>query len=145
MMAAMKIAARDREAIVAGIKDAERGNIGEVRVHIEDACPKGDALARARSLFSELGMQRTRRGTGVLLYVAVKDRKAAVFAGPGIHDTATEGFWRSVVDGVSAGYRKGEPIAGVCRALAEIGELLREHAAGEDVDGNELPDQVSTS
>jgi uncharacterized membrane protein len=132
-------------ALVAAIRDAERGNRGEVRVHLERRCPGGNALHRARELFHKLGMPATRDDTGVLLYVAVEDRKAAVFAGAGIHGAAREGFWQQVVDAVAQGYRRGEPVGGLVEALGRIGTLLREHAPGEDMAGNELPDEVSES
>jgi uncharacterized membrane protein len=136
---------KERDLIVAAIKAAERGNIGEVRVHIEEKSSVRDVLARARTLFVELGMRKTKRGTGVLLYVALRNRTAAVYAGPGIHGAREPGFWQGVVDAVSSGYKKGKPAEGITKALGAIGDLLREHAAGEDVDGNELPDQVTTS
>lgn len=137
-------APEDEARIVAAIRDAERGNRGEVRVHVEPRCPRSDALARARELFFRLGMTATRDGTGVLLYVAARDRLAALYAGPGIHAATEPGFWQDVIDAVADGYRREDGAGGLCRALDEIGELLRKHAPGEDTAGNELPDTVST-
>jgi uncharacterized membrane protein len=152
----MKPAPRDADPKHAGIFDgtqsarlvqaiaaAESGNRGEVRLHLEGRC-KRDPLERAKRLFAELGMQKTRADTGVLLYVAVEDRKAAVFAGKGIHGAAAPDFWKKVVDGVAQGFKENKPLDGLLEALEQIGDLLREHAAGDD-HANELPDQVSMS
>jgi uncharacterized membrane protein len=132
-------------ALVAAIRDAERGNRGEVRLHVERRCPGGDALKRARQIFHLLGMSGTRDDTAVLLYVALSDRKAAVFAGNGIHGAADEDFWRSVVDVVAQGYKRGAGEASLVIALGRIGDMLRQHVPGEDRAGNELPDEVTTS
>jgi uncharacterized membrane protein len=50
-----------------------------------------------------------------------------------------------VADEIESGFSIGEFLAGLCAALEQIGEILRVHAAGEDVAGNELPDVVTTS
>ena len=138
------LGAEDEKEVVRAIVEAEKGNRGEVRVHIESRCP-GDALERAREHFFRLGMDRTAEGTGVLLYVAGKDCRAAVYAGPGIHGAADEKFWQLAVKAVAEGFSSGEPARGITRALAMIGELLRAAAPGEDVSGNELPDEVTRS
>ena len=61
-----------------------------------------------------------------------------------MHPQADDGFWQGVVDAVAQGYREGAPVDGICEALGKIGELLREHVAGEDSAGNELADAVTT-
>lgn len=139
-----RLSAAERRLIVAGIAEAERGHRGEIRVHIEPRYPGDGPLKRAEALFHELGMDKTRAGTGVLLYVAELDRKAAVFAGPGVYGAREPGFWREVVAAVAAGYRAGNRIAGIGRALTMIGALLREATPGDDVAGDELPNEVTT-
>jgi uncharacterized membrane protein len=90
-------------------------------------------------------MRSTRDDTGVLPYVAPDARKAAVFAGTGIHGAADVQFWQCVVDVVAAGFKAGDGISGLVAGLSKIGELLRVAAPGDDSAGNELPDSVSTS
>ena len=132
-------------ALIAAIRDAERGNRGEVRVHLEGSRWWQEPLERARQLFHKLGMDRTRDGTGVLLYVSVPDRKGAVYAGPGIHGAADAAFWQEVMDSVAAGFKAGTPTDGLVDAVGRIGDLLRASAPGDDSAGNELPDAVTTS
>lgn len=137
------IRAKDEPRLIEAIRRAELGNRGEVMVHVERYCEGGDALARAATLFQTLGMHRTEADTGVLLYVAVRDRKVAVYAGQGIHGAAEPDFWQAVVDAVAAGSRRGDLVAGLESALERIGGLLLSAVPGEDTTGNELPDRVS--
>jgi uncharacterized membrane protein len=136
------LTADQERAIVAAITAAEAGNTAEVRVHIERRCP-GDTLERARRHFYELGMHRTRDGTGVLLYIAVDAHRAAVYAGPGVFPHVAPTVWQPVVDAVTAGYAAGDPTAGLCAGLARIGDILRLALPGDDHAGDELPDLVS--
>lgn len=142
---APRLDAAGEAAVVAAIKRAERGNRGEVRVHLEARAPGGDALARAEALFRALGAHRTKDGTGVLLYVAVDDRRAAVYAGAGVFGARDAGFWQGVTDAVAAEAKAGSLARGLVAGLDRIGEALRERAPGRDRRGNELPDAVSRS
>lgn len=135
----------ETEHLVGAIRSAEAGNKGEVRVHVEKKLRAGDPLDRAEALYHELGMADTEEDTGVLLYLALDDHKAAVWAGKGIHDAPGEGFWQHVIEEVAEGYRRGDGLRGITRALSEIGDVLREYVPGEDSAGNELPDAVTTS
>jgi uncharacterized membrane protein len=137
------LSAQEEGRLVEAIRRAEQGNRGEVLVHVERHCKGGDALARSARLFDTLGMRRTAADTGVLLYVAVEDRKAAVFAGRGVHGAAQPGFWQSVTDTVAEGFKRQDAVGGLVAAVERIGQLLLQAVPGEDVAGNELPDRVS--
>ncbi len=137
------VGATEEARLIAAIRAAERDNRGEVQVHLEEGCP-GEAVDRAAALFAELGLAETRDGTGVLLYLAIRDRKAAVYAGHGVHGAAAPDFWQSVIDRVSEGFAAGDGIAGLEVAIGRIGELLRQAAPGDDEAGNELPDRVTS-
>ncbi len=132
------------QAVVAAIQNAERENRGEVRVHLEARCKaKAGALARAEELFGKLNMANTAEGTAVLLYVAIDDHVAAVFAGAGIHGAAAPGFWQEVIDRLALKFAAGDAGAALADALDCIGDLLREKVPGEDLAGDELPNEVS--
>lgn len=145
MLLRPRLLSRSEEArLVDAIRRAERDNRGEVRVHVERRC-KGDPLERARELFGSMCAGETSGDTGVLLYVAVASRRAAVWAGRGVHATAGPDFWQGAIDAVADGYRAGDGTRGIEAAIDEIGELLRRHLPGADTAGNELPDKVTTS
>ncbi len=125
------LASDEEAALVAAIRNAERDNRGEVRVHIERTCA-GDPLKRAAKVFALLGMHGVEDGAGVLVYVAVDDRKVAVYAGPGVHDAGGESFWQGVADSVAYGFAAGSGGDGLCEAVGRIGELLRRVVGGDD-------------
>src|SRR5437899_13030922 len=81
----------DFDAVSDAIKAAESHTSAEIRVHLERRLPRRffgarvDALARARGLFTKLGMHRTAARHGVLIYLAVDDRTLAVVGDAGLH------------------------------------------------------------
>lgn len=128
--------------VKAAITAAELGHRGEIQVLLEGRFPGDGPLARARQLFFELGLDKTREGTGVLLYAAIDDRRSALWAGPGLYAAAAPDFWHEVTKLMADGFAKGDVAGGLERALAEVGRLLSQVAPGQDVHGNELKDQV---
>jgi uncharacterized membrane protein len=130
----------DRTRITSAIKVAEQGHRGEIVVHVEVRC--FDALKRAAKLFHELGVDKTKEGTGVLLYVATETRRAAVWAGPGVKDGDVLTTWRPVFSALEA--HKNDELAGVIAAVGALGEILKRQAAGEDTHGNELGHGVAS-
>lgn len=133
---------REEEQVVRAITRAEEGHRGEVQVFIEGRFQGDGPLERAAELFAQLGLNQTRDGTGVLLYIAGEDRRVAVWAGPGVHQAREPGFWQQVVDEVAHGFARGERAAGIEAGLMQVRELLLEAAPGEDTAGNELEDRV---
>ncbi|MER3464438.1 MAG: hypothetical protein C4329_08545, partial [Chitinophagaceae bacterium] len=75
----------ERASVLEAIRSAEKQTSGEVRVFLESKCRYVDAIDRAQELFMQLQMQQTAERNGVIVYVAVKDRQAAVFGDEGIH------------------------------------------------------------
>lgn len=128
--------------VKAAIAAAELGHRGEIQVLLEGRFPGDGPIARARQLFFELGLDKTREGTGVLLYAAVDDRRSAVWAGPGLYAAAAPDFWHEVTEHLAEGFRSGDVAGGLTRALSAVGRLLQQIAPGEDRNGNELPDVV---
>ena len=137
------ISPSDQARVVAAIRDAEARCSGEVRVHLEATC-KGVALARARELFVPLGLHRTRERNGVLIYVAVEDRRLAVWGDEGIDKAAGAEFWRAAVDRIRAHFSTGALADGLVAGISVVGELLAERFPPRADDVNELPDQIST-
>jgi putative membrane protein len=104
------------------------------------------ARERAVRAFHEHGLHRTERGTGVLLFASLFERRAVVLGDHGIHARMGDAHWERTVAALVAGLRRGDPATGFCDAVALCGDALAEHfprAAGEVV-ANELPDAIST-
>ncbi|MFT3708354.1 MAG: TPM domain-containing protein [Archangium sp.] len=139
----LKLTADEEERVVRAIANAERGNRGEVRVHIEKTCPAKDPVTRAHAVYKEQRLDQTQGDTAVLLYVATGSRKVSVWAGAGIHGQGGAEFWKSVTDAVAEHSKNGKLTDGLVAALGKIGELLRQHVPGTDTAGNELPNLVT--
>jgi len=138
------LTSKTKARLTTAIGAAEHGHGGEIRVHIETRYSGDGPRLRARELFKALGMEATAEGTGVLLYLALDDRKIAVHAGPGV-PVPPLNTWQDLADLVADGFRQGDGIGGLERALHRLGEVLRELLPGEEVSSNELPNEVTTS
>jgi uncharacterized membrane protein len=132
----------DLHGVAAAIAAAEKQTSAEVRVHLDARCP-GDAMAQAVAVFERLGMHRTAERHGVLIYVAIEDRKLAVLGDQGIHDRLGQTYWDRLVQDILAHFRDERPRDGLLHALGEVGAALRQHFPRRSDDDNELPDQLS--
>ena len=88
-------------------------------------------------------MHRTAGRHGVLIYVAVADRKLAVIGDQGIHERVGEAYWQRLVADVLAHFRGERPRDGFLHAVGEVGAALRQHFPRDPDDRNELRDDVS--
>jgi uncharacterized membrane protein len=140
--------ARDLADIAAAVGRVEGATDAEVRVHLERGVPRrsgGDALARARAVFHRLGMHRTRRRNGVLVYLALQDRKLAIVGDEAIHARVGAAYWERVRDLMVGHLRAAAPRDAVVNAVEELGRALAEYfprRPGDDA--GELPNEVST-
>jgi len=132
----------ERQALAAAVHGAEAGTSGEIRVHIERRC-RIDALERARHVFHRLGMEKTARRNGVLIYVALVDRKFAIYGDEGIHRQVGDTWWQSIRDGLAARFGRGEFGAGLGEAVERVGSALKASFPVQPGDVNELPDEPS--
>jgi uncharacterized membrane protein len=136
----------DLEAIAAVVAAAERETSGEIRVHLERRLPAaGDALARAGEVFDALGMRATAERNGVLIYLALADRKLAIVGDAGVHARVGEEYWQRVRDAMVERLRRGEARDAILHAVGEVGRVLRRFFPRRPDDDNELRDRVSMS
>jgi uncharacterized membrane protein len=140
----------DFAAIADAIKAAESRTSAEIRVHLERRVPRRllrrrhDALARAQHVFRRLGMHRTAERHGVLIYVAVEERRLAVVGDEGIHGRVGDLHWNEVRDLMIETLRQsGPPRRALERAIEALGRALAEHYPRRPDDRNELSDEVS--
>jgi len=131
--------APEMERIAMAIRDAESGTSGEVRVHIARRAGD-DPLVAARAAFAKLGMQATARRNGALLFIAIDDRRFAIYGDEGIHREVGDAYWAAIRDALAEDFARGAFCDGVCRAIAEIGRVLKASFPREAGDVNELPD-----
>src|SRR5574341_1335500 len=86
------------DAITEAVRAAESRTSAEIRVHLDRRLPRsflGKRVdARARALFAKLGMHRTAARHGVLVYLALDDKKLAVVGDVGIHARVGDRHWQ---------------------------------------------------
>ncbi len=139
------VAPADQARVVDAIRRAEARTSGEVKVHVEARCPGGDPFARARALFAHLGLEKTRERNGVLIYVAVDDRRFAILGDAGIHDAVGgQPFWEGAATKMRAAFVRGALADGLLAAIDEVGTQLAERFPHRADDVNELSDDIST-
>lgn len=110
---------------------------------LPDALVEARVAERARRAFAENGLTRTAGGTGVLLFVALLERRVVVLADEGIHRVLDpDETWQEVVDLAVAGLRDGRAVEGLEAALRRCGAILARHAPAPDHNPDELPNRV---
>ena len=92
MSNAITILNRDEDhRVVEAIRQAELNTSGEIKVHIENHC-RGDVEERSLYVFNRLKLNETQLRNGVLIYLAVKDRKFAILGDEGINNVVKKAF-----------------------------------------------------
>jgi len=129
-------------AIVQAITDAERTTSGEIRVHLENSC-NGDVLDCAVHVFKKLKMHKTALRNGVLIYLAVNNKKFAILGDAGINSKVPEGFWDQVKEVMAAEFAKGDFATGLTQGIRMAGEKLRAYFPVTANDKNELSNEIS--
>ena len=133
----------DHPAIVAAIGRAEAKSLGEIRVHLHHGA-MDDARAEAEKAFLKLGMDKTIRGSGCLVFIAPESRSFAVIGGSGIHEKVGDGFWAEARDAALARFAEGNFTEGIVAAVDRLGDALALFFPKTGPrDSNELPDEVS--
>jgi len=133
---------QEKQALVNAIAAAERMTSGEIRVHLDKSC-KGDPLARAIRLFTQLNMHDTVARNGVLIYVAPKDRKLAIVGDEGINAIVASDFWNKTKDNLLLAFKSESYFEGLASAIKEVGSLLKQYFPYEESDTDELSNEIS--
>ncbi|MCU0459967.1 MAG: TPM domain-containing protein [Bacteroidales bacterium] len=131
-----------QEAIIRAIGEAEHATSGEIRVHVETSC-KVNVLDEAAWLFRKAGMDKTADRNGVLIYLALKERRFAIIGDTGINAVVPPGFWDTIRDHMQQRFTEGLFAEGLTEGVLMAGEKLKEHFPREKNDVNELSDNIS--
>ena len=128
--------------ILQAIQDAELQTSGEIRVHVESHCA-GHPIDRAKELFFQLGMQKTDLQNGVLVYLAMKDRKFSIIGDKGIDAKVPAEFWDTIRDEMRAYLAKNEFGMALSHGIMRAGEVLAAFFPYQKDDQNELSNAIS--
>jgi putative membrane protein len=98
---------------------------------------------RARHAFAANGLTRTQHRTGILIFVALLERRVVVLADAGIHRALDPSeSWQEVVDLAVAGLRDGRAGDGLAAAIRRCGEILARHVPAQGRNPDELPNRI---
>ncbi len=132
----------EEQEIVEAIRVAEKNTSGEVRVHIENSTSL-DAYDRALEVFHELKMDETQLKNGVLIYLAIKDKKFAICGDQGINNVVESDFWDCTRDIMVQQFKEGHFKQGLINGILRAGERLQRYFPWEHGDTNELSNEIS--
>ena len=131
----------DRVLIKAMIGEAEKMTSGEIRVYIDDDC-KEDVMDKAAFVFAELDMHQTEQRNGVLIYLAVNDRKFAIIGDAGIHAKVGNDFWNRIKAEMGKMLSANRYRDALVFGIREAGVQLQQYLPYQRDDKNELPDDI---
>ena len=129
--------------LVDAITAAELNTSGELRIHLERSSGRKSAEERAKEWFGKLEMHKTAEKNGVLFYLAIEDRKLALWAGEGINEKVPADFWQRIVDAMIAEFKVDHFSEGLIKGVHMAGEALGEYFPRQDDDVDELSNEIS--
>ena len=128
--------------IMQAIGLAENATSGEIRVHLEEKSG-ADVLKRATQIFTKLNLHKTELKNGVLIYLAVKDKKFAIIGDEGINNVVPANFWDTIKNNMQTAFSESRFLDGIIAAINETGEQLKHFFPVASSDINEVSDEIS--
>jgi uncharacterized membrane protein len=92
--------------------------------------------------FRSLGMNKTKFGTGILIFILVSERKFEILADHGIMDVLPNEFWENMATKLSDHFSKSNFYHGLLTSLAEVGEVLESKLPSVGGEQDELPNDI---
>ena len=132
---------KEQDVIKQSIEWAENATSGEIRVCIESKCEL-EAYERAIECFHDLKMEATKLRNGVLVYVALDDKKFAIIGDTGINTLVADDFWDSTKALMLEKFKTGNIPEGISVAIIEAGKQLKRYFPHSSDDVNELSDDI---
>jgi uncharacterized membrane protein len=136
------LSAAEEQEIVEAIKVAEKNTSGEIRVHLEKKTDL-DVMQRTLEVFEKLEMHKTKDSNGVLIYVAVKDKKFVIYGDKGINEKVKTTFWDATKEVIQSHFKNGNFKQGLIDGILQAGEELKHHFPYQDDDTDELSNEIS--
>ena len=128
-------------AVHAAIKEAEQCTSAEVKVVLARHC-WGSLKRKARKLFGELGLNRTKERNCVLLLLIVSNREFLIYGDQGIHEKVGQSFWDDVCRQMVDAFHREEFADGICQGIRLIGEKLAGYFPHQRDDVDEISNEI---
>lgn len=137
------------QTIAQTIFEVEKKTIGEIRVEVKKKREWKDRNLSVYDIalhrFYELGMDKTKDKTGVLVFLLFSEQKFQIIADEGINKKITKEFWDVMVMRMTEKFRDNKFVDGICYAVTEIGKILEKEFPMQSGDTNELSNEVVIS
>lgn len=136
----------DLDQLQAIITKIENETSGEIRLCFRlkrnfrerKMSPRNVAIAD----FFKLGMDKTKDGTGILVYILFKEKLFEIIADKNIYDKIEKSKFDFIVQTMSLNFKNKNYIAGIAHCLNEIGDVMKKEFPRKPDDVNELPDDI---
>ena len=99
-------------------------------------------LIAAHHAFDSLHVDKTKGGTGLVLYVSLFERRVCVWADRKVSEKIPEAEWKGITEQMIRALRDGKPRDGYVEAIRKAGELLAKPFPVEPGDQNELSNEL---
>jgi len=97
---------------------------------------------RALKAFRIGAEHRTAGGTGILIYLSMREHRAEILGDAPIASVVSGDTWSATLEALLSGVRQGDVAGGMCAAVERVGAILAEHFPRQEDDVNELPDRL---
>ena len=128
------------------INTVEKTTSGEIAVSIREYKSLFERRKALRELaekeFLKLGINKTKEGTGVLIFLLLSTRKFYILADDNINKLTGEKIWTEIKDVIQEKFVRGEFCKGILFGIDEIGKILSKHFPIKPDDRNEISNKV---
>lgn len=128
------------------IKSVEKLTSGELSVSIREYKPFFERKKLIRELaekeFLRLEINKTKQGTGVLIFLLLSDRQFYILADDNINKLTGEKVWAEIKGIIQEKFVRGEFCNGILFGIDEIGKILAQHFPIRSDDINEISNRV---
>ena len=132
----------EEQEIVSAILMAEKKTTGEIRVHLE--CRTSEPIdSRAKNVFHALKMDNTKLENGVLIYIAIENKKFGIYGDVGIDKKVNSDFWNKTRDVMQHHFEARAFKTGIVEGIKSASEALEKFFPWETNDKDELSNEVS--
>ncbi|QQS35638.1 MAG: TPM domain-containing protein [Ignavibacteriales bacterium] len=135
--------------ITKAVRNVESTTQGEICVSIKEQRSffekKKTIKQLADSEFFKQGVNKTKFGTGILIFLILKERQFYILGDKGINEKVTPETWDSIKNKMQEYFNIGEFGKGIKTAVEMAGEILTAHFPIKPDDKNELSDTVKIS
>jgi uncharacterized membrane protein len=134
------------DEIQSAINIIEKETSGEIRLCLRLKRNFRDRKKSPREIaigdFYKLGMDKTKDGTGVLVYIFFKERLFEIIADKNIYEKIDKSKFDFIIHAMALNFGNKNYAGGILHCLNEIGEVMKKEFPIEQDDINELPNEI---